>query len=190
MNCNDKEWHKLIIQDLARLIELKFRDFKKNITKSNSSKSVHHHNRNNHQIKNYANQISQPNQTHFNSISSNSDKEVTIANSTISINTESDIFTRISEKIFELASEEPYGILGTRINIRLMLENGKYYGICQSFPYDSSTMATSEIVITLKEDVTSFKRFLQTFKLFTNIGKYFAMHIDSNNFEIMKTRLY
>ena len=108
----------------------------------------------------------------------------------IYLNTESDLFTKIAEKIFELASEEPNGILGARIKLKLMCDGGKNYDICQSFPYDSSTMSTSEIVITIKEDITSFKKLLMAFKLYSNIGKYFSLHIDSNNFDIVKFRLY
>lgn len=163
INCNDKEWHKLIIQDLSRLLELKFRDFKKQL----------------------ANVVRAENANGSAKISPNN----TVSPS-IYLNTESDLFTKIAEKIFELASEEPNGILGARIKLKLMCDGGKNYDICQSFPYDSSTMSTSEIVITIKEDITSFKKLLMAFKLYSNIGKYFSLHIDSNNFDIVKFRLY
>lgn len=166
INCNDKEWHKLIIQDLSRLLELKFRDFKKQLATANHTVKLE------------------------NTLTTNLKNSSAALSSSIYLNTESDLFTKIAEKIFELASEEPNGILGARIKLKLMCDGGKVYEICPSFPYDSSTMATSEIVITIKEDITSFKKLLQAFKLYSNIGKYFSLHIDSNNFDIVKFRLY
>jgi hypothetical protein len=162
INCNDKEWHKLIIQDLSRLLELKFRDFKKQLANAVKAENA------NGSPKNSSNMVGP----------------------SIYLNSESDLFTKIAEKIFELASDEPNGILGARIKLKLMCDGGKNYDICQSFPYDSSTMSTSEIVITIKEDITSFKKLLMAFKLYSNIGKYFSLHIDSNNFDIVKFRLY
>jgi hypothetical protein len=106
------------------------------------------------------------------------------------LNSEADLFTYVAEKIFELASEEPNGILGTVINMKLQCENGQAFTICQGVPYDTSTIATSEITITLKEDVTSFKKFLQAIKCYSNVGRYLALHIDSKNFETHRLRLY
>jgi hypothetical protein len=155
---------------LSRLLELKFRDFKKQLTTASNNLQ---------------------NAVKSSSLSDNNMKNSLLLNSSsIYLNTESDLFTKIAEKIYELASDEPNGILGARIKIKLMCDGGKIYEICPSFPYDSSTMATSEIVITLKEDITSFKKLLQAFKLYSNIGKYFSLHVDSNNFEIVKLRLY
>lgn len=166
INCNDEKWHKLIIQDLARLLEHKFRDFKKSFaasTKVSINSSVQ--NANNHKI-------------------------VKGTNASIYLNTESDLFTYVAEKIFELASEEPNGILGAVINMRLQCESGQMYTICQSVPYDTSTIATSEITITLKEDVTGLKKFLQAIKFYSNVGRYMALHIDTKNFDTNRVRLY
>lgn len=160
INCNDKQCYKLIIQDLARLLELKFRDFNKSMFNANNQQ-------------NYQNQTSN-----------------SFSNSSIYINTESDLFFHIAEKIFELASEEPNGILGTVINLRLECDNGRIYDICQKVPYDHTTIATSEFTITLKEGVTNLKKFLKNFKMYSNLGKYLAMHIDSKNFELLKLSLY
>jgi len=76
--------------------------------------------------------------------------------------------------VLELASEEPNGILGAVINLRLVCDNGQVFEICQGVAYDPSTMSTSQISITLKEDVTSVKKFFQGFKWYANIGKYFV----------------
>lgn len=162
MSCNEKKWQKLIIQDLARLLEHKFRDFKKTLPNLHSSLTTQTTIENNLQEK----------------------------KGTTSIFVNTDLFTYIASKIFELASEEPNGILGTVINLRLQCDNGCFFDICQGLPYEPSTMATSEITIVMKEDVTSMKRFLQTFRLYANIGKYFALQIDSKNFDVYKARLY
>ena len=106
------------------------------------------------------------------------------------LNTDSDLFTSMAEKIYELASDEPNGILGAVINLRIECDNGRLHQVCPSFAYDPTTMATSEIQITFKEDVTSFKRFLKAFRWYANIGKYLALHVDSKNFDIVKHRLY
>lgn len=163
ITCNDEKWHKLIIQDLARLLELKFRDFKKSFAATTKAST-----NNNHTI----------------------NKAVKSTHGSIYLNTESDLFTYVAEKIFGLASEEPNGILGAVINMRLQCENGQVYTICQSVPYDTSTIATSEITITLKEDVTSLKKFLQAIRLYSNVGKYLALYIDAKNFETNRARLY
>ncbi len=144
INCNDKEWHKLIIQDLARVLEHNFKDFKKAFTKQ-SQNHIH-------------------------------------------INT--DLFTYIAQKVFELASEEPNGVLGALISLKLECHNGQVFEICNGLAYDSSTMPTFQISITLKEDLTSFKKIFQTFKWYSNIGKYFSLHVDSKNFDIKKVQLY
>lgn len=170
INCNDNKWHTLIIQDLARLLELKFRDFKKEFSNFNQHKS----HGNSKKV-----QQNQPEKPHLkNSYSS------------VFLNTESDLFTHIAEKIFELVYDEPNGILGAVINLKIICDNDKVYHICQNTPYDHCTFATSEVTITLKEDVTGFKKFLQNFKWYTSLGKYFAMHIDSKDFDITKKRLY
>lgn len=150
---------------MSRLLELKFRDFKKQLASANNNQT---------KVENSTNAL----------------KNNSVALNSLYLNTESDLFTKIAEKVFELASDEPNGILGARIKLKLMCDGGKVYDMCQTFPYDSSTMATSEIVITIKEDITSFKKLLQAFKLYSNIGKYFSLHIDSNNFDIVKFRLY
>lgn len=164
INCSDKQFYKLIIQDLARLLELNFRDFNKSMIIFN--KPSNQQNNQQYQMNN------------------------SFSNSSIYLNTESDLFFHIAEKIFQLASEEPNGILGTVINLRLECDNGRTYDICQKVPYDHSTTATSEFTITLKEDVTNLKKFLKNFKMYSNLGKYLAMHIDSNNFEVVKQSLY
>ncbi len=159
INDNDVEWHKLIVQDLARLLELKFREFKKSVAQLNSNKSGT-------QPKNF------------------------ITNACISLDTESELFTKIAQKILDMASEEPNGILGTRIRMRIMVEGGQVYDMCQCFAYDSNTMATSEITVTIMEDIRSIKKLLQAFKLYANFSKYVSLHVDSNNFDIIKKRLY
>lgn len=165
ISCNEKKWHKLIIQDLARLLELNFRDFKKSFAANTKVSTIN----NNHNINN---------------------KSSRGTHSSIYLNTESDLFTYVAEKIFELASEEPNGILGTVINMRLQCENGQMYTISQGMPYDTSTIATSEITITLKEDMTSLKKFLQAIKCYQNVGRYLALHIDAKNFDTHRVRLY
>lgn len=167
INCNDNKWHKLIIQDLARLLELKFRDFRKEFVSNQAKPSGDHSDQQNQQItnKNYS-------------------------YSSVYLNTESDLFIHMAEKIFELASEEPNGILGAILNLKLQCDNGKVYHICKSTPYDQTTIATSEITVTLKEDATGFKKFLQAFRWYSHIGKYLALQIDSKNFEVTRERLY
>ena len=158
INDNEVEWSKLIVQDLARLLELKFREFKKSVALLNSNKSA--------PIRNF------------------------ITNTSISLDVDTDLFTKIAQKVLELASEEPNGILGARIRLRIMCEGGQCYDMCQCFAYDSNTMATSEITVTIKEDIRSLKKLLQTFKLYSNFSKYVSLHVDSNNFDIIKKRLY
>lgn len=113
-------------------------------------------------------------------------------NNSIYLDSESDLFIKIAESIFKLASEEPNGILGARLKLRIQLENGKCVDMCDCFPYDASTLSTSDIIITLKQDskTTGFRKFLQSFKLFANLGKYFPLSIDTKNFDIIKFRLY
>lgn len=151
INCNDKKWHRLIIQDLARLLEHNFKDFKKVFSKHTDQ-----------------NQQQRPGLIYINS----------------------DTFTFIAERVFQLASEEPNGILGAVINLRLLCDNGQVFDICRGVAYDPSTLAMSQINITLKEDVTGLKKFFQAFKLYSNIGKYLSVHIDSKNFDVEKLRLY
>lgn len=159
---NDKQWHKLIIQDLAKLLELNFKEFKKSLCYYNSKKQIKSDSNNNKSL---------------------------ILNSSIYLNIESELFTHIAEKLFELASDEPNGILGTKINLKLSCDDGQIYDICTGFPYDQSTITTTEITITIKESVTAFKKILQSLKL-SSIKKYFALHIDSEYFDIYKYRLY
>ena len=73
-----------------------------------------------------------------------------------------------------------------------MLDNGKLIDVCQFFAYDSKTFATSEITVTIREDVTKMKKFLLAFnKVFTNsMDRFLALKIDSNNFDIAKKKLY
>lgn len=160
----------MIIQDLARLLELKFRDFKKSFAASTK--------------------VSVSNPAQGTNSNHTINKTVKGTNASIYLNTDSDLFTYVAEKIFGLASEEPNGILGAVINMRLQCENGQVYTICQSVPYDTSTIATSEITITLKEDVTSLKKFLQAIKFYSNVGRYLALHIDAKNFDTNRVRLY
>ena len=130
----------IIIQDIARLLELKFRDFKK--------------------------------RTQIN----------------VYLDANAELFYKIGEQIFTLACQEPNGILGTRINLNLMLNNGKMQDICHFFSYDSKTFETSEITVTLVEDVTKHKKFL--LKFFTSIADNLPIKVDSNNFSVEKRKLY
>ena len=161
VSSEDKQWHILIIQDIARLLELKFREFKKLI---NSNPNV------------------------------NSSKTGTqskqLSNLNLYMEPDSDLFMKIAESIFRMGVEEPNGILGTRIKLRLMLDDNKLYDMCQFFAYDSNTYATSEITITLKEDVTKLKKFLLGFKFLSSFDRYVSIKIDSNDFEINKKKLY
>ena len=161
INDNQVEWHKLIVQDLARLLELKFREFKKSVAQLNSNKSGRQQ-----PVRNF------------------------ITSTSISVDVDTDLFTNIAQQVLEQASEEPYGILGARIRLRIMCEGGQCYDMCQCFAYDSNTMATSEITVTIKEDIRGLKRLLQTFNLYSNFSKYVSLHVDSNNFDIIKKRLY
>ena len=79
-----------------------------------------------------------------------------------------DIFSKISKEIFKSSLDEPNGILGARLNIRLQLDGGKIVDVCR-FAYDPTTFTTFEIFIILKEDVTSVKKLLHAFKLYSNL---------------------
>jgi hypothetical protein len=147
----NKEMHKLIIHDISRLLELKFRDFKRL-----------------NQQKIYL--------TTLKNGKGDDDDE---------------LFTQIAEKVFQMAIEEPNGILGARLQLRLELISGKSFDISDLFAYDASTMATSELYITLKEQEHSkTKRFVNKFRVLSSLDKYFAMQIDSENFNITKKRMY
>jgi hypothetical protein len=154
--------HILIIQDIARLLELKYREFKKFIENSQQ---------NNHQT-------------------NNSSKTNGNTHQAIYLNTESDLFTKIAESIFKMASEEPNGILGSKIKLRLMYESGNVIDMCPFFAYDTDTLATSEITVTLKECSTDLKKFFKAFRLFNNFVRYFPLNIHSSSFDINKRKLY
>lgn len=152
VNSEDKQSHILIVQDIARLLELKFREFKKNLVPEKNMKHIY-------------------------------------------LDTDSELFTRIAEKVFKLAGEEPSGILGTRIKLSLLLDNGKCIDVCQYFAYDAKTFATSEISVIIREDLTKMKKFLLAFshRVFTSASvmeRILALKIDSNNFDIAKKKLY
>ena len=162
LNSDNLEYRNLIIQDIARLVELKFREFKKKLA---SSKNLQQ-----------------------------------LLNTTgLYLNSDSDLFTKIAEEIFKQASDEPNGILGARIQLNLAYDNDKCVCIAESFAYDTNTMPTSEIVVNLRQDkgnlngdssasgLTLIKKCLRYLH-----AKYFQHRftIDSNNFEIIKNRLY
>ena len=155
VNSEDKQSHLLIIQDIARLLELKLREFKKNLL---------HHTQN--------------------SVGKNL--------KSLYLDTQCDLFTRIAEKLFKMACEEPNGILGTRIKLSLALDNAATVDVCDFFAYDSKTFATSEITVILKEDVTKLKKFvLACGKVFSlGVDRFVALKVDSVNFEIAKKKLY
>jgi hypothetical protein len=160
VNSDDKDSQILIVQDIARLLELKYREFKKFIENSQQ-------------------------QNHNNSSRSNLN-----THQAIYLNTESDLFTKIAESIFKMASEEPNGILGSKIKLRLMYESGNVIDMCPFFAYDTDTLATSEITVTLKECSTDLKKFFKAFRLFNNFVRYFPLNIHSSSFDINKRKLY
>ena len=141
--------HKMIILDIARLLELRFKQFKKAFSVSTAS-----------------------------------------ASSSLFLNGDLDLFTRMAERIFELALDEPNGILGARMQLKLELANDKVYECSEMFPYDPSTMATSEIQVTMCEDVSHTRKFLSKFKMLSRLDKYLACQVDPVNFSIAKSRLY
>ncbi len=146
----------MLIHDIARVIELKFKDFKSSFTSSSGSAST-----------------------------------LNRAHTGFYLNSDMDLFTKIAERIFELGSEEPNGILGARIQLKLRLSNGKVHDCSELFAYDSSTMATSEIIVTLNEDVTRpARRFVNKFKILASLEKYLAIQIDPVAFAVTKNRLY
>lgn len=168
INSDDKEWQILIIQDIARLLELKFRKFKKDL--ANKSQTVS-----------------------FNTTKNNDNQqtEAHLNNRTIYLNNEDgDLFLKIAESIFKTAIEEPNGILGARIQMRLLLDSGRSIDMCQFFPYDSNTLATSEITVTIREGANGLKKFLQTFRLASGFVKYVPLTIDTNYFDMAKNKLY
>ena len=134
-------WHKLIIQDLERAIELKFREFKKQFVELEK------------------------------------------------IRVPADIFTKIAKDIFKVSLDEPNGILGARLNIRLKLHGDKIIDVGR-FAYDPTTLSTFEVSIVLHEEVTSVKKFLHAFKLYSNFGKFLSTYIDGTNYEFKKQKLY
>jgi hypothetical protein len=100
-----------------------------------------------------------------------------------------DIFHRIAKDVFKSSFEEPNGILGARLNIRLQLDGGKIIDLGR-FAYDPLTLSTFEVSIILKEDVTSVKKLLHAFKLYSNFGKFLSTHIHNTNYEFTKRKLY
>lgn len=164
LNSDNQEYTHLIVQDIARLIELKFREFKKKLSASKSMQQ-------------------------------------TLNTAGLSLNSDSDLFTKIAEQIFKQASDEPNGILGARIQLNLVYETDKCVCMAESFAYDVSTMQTSEIVVNMCQDkclnsngdssgvggLALIKRCLRYLH-----AKYFQhrFSIDSNNFDIIKNRLY
>lgn len=100
----------------------------------------------------------------------------------------SSLFYKIAEKLFALAGEEPNGILGTRIKIEFKLRSGEQINLCSFFAYDAKTLATSEMTVQIQEDETKMKRFLR--RCLINPEKFLSLKIDSNNFEIIKRKLY
>lgn len=100
-----------------------------------------------------------------------------------------DIFHRIAKDVFKSSFEEPNGILGARLNIRLQLDGGKIIDLGR-FAYDPLTLSTFEVSIILKEDVTSVKKLLHAFKLYSNFGKFLSTYIHNSNYEFTKRKLY
>jgi hypothetical protein len=100
----------------------------------------------------------------------------------------SSLFYKIAVRLFALAGEEPNGILGTRIKIEFRLLSGERVNLCPFFAYDAKTLATSEMTVQIQEDETKMKRFLK--RCLINPDKFLSVKIDSNNFEIIKRKLY
>ena len=195
----------MIIQDIARLLELKFRKFKKDLVNSSSSSSS---SQTVSQQSNFSNNdfLVSPNIRNICINSSNN-------NSSSSNNIDGDLFYKLAESIFKTAIEEPNGILGARIKMRLMLDGGnnnnnnnnnndnnnnnlnntnneKIIDICDFFSYDSHTLATSEITVTIREGSSGLKKFLQAFKLSSGFVKYIPLYVDTSYFDLSKRKLY
>jgi hypothetical protein len=143
INESDIEWHKLIVQDLERIMELKVREFKRQ----------------------YQSQCKQ------------------------SLSVPAGLLAKVSRDIFTASLDEPNGILGARINVKLHCHDGRLVEVAR-FAYDPCTLTTFEVFVIIKEDVRSIKKILSAFKLYANFGRYLATHIDENNYEIVKRRLY
>lgn len=140
INENDIEWHKLVQQDLEKILQLKFREFKKLYLQKQN------------------------------------------------ILIPEELFSKIAFAILKEACEEPNGILGARINLKLIYD-GKLIEVAR-FAYDPCTLTTFEVFITIKEDVRSLKKFLHAFKLYSNFGKFISTYLDENNYEFTKRKLY
>ncbi|CAF0816809.1 unnamed protein product [Brachionus calyciflorus] len=163
LNNENKEYHNLIIQDIARLIELKFREFKKKFSSQKNLQQI-------------------------------------LNTSSIYLNTDSDLFIKIAECVFQQASEEPNGILGAKLKLNLMYDDDKFLCISDSFPYDSTTLPTSEIIVNLKynnnkrngdsNNVGNFGFIKKCLKYFHSKYYQHVFVIDSKDFDIFKNRLY
>lgn len=162
LNNENKDYQILIIQDIARLMELKFRDFKKKLMNQKNLQQI-------------------------------------LNTSTLYLNSDSDLFTKIAEAIFKQACEEPNGILGARLKLNLFYDNNeKCINLSDSFAYDSTTIPTSEIIVNLKQDKSNtYGDSVGGFGLIKRCLKYlhskYFQHtftIDSSNFELYKNRLY
>jgi hypothetical protein len=160
INNANEDLHVLIVEDIGRLLELKFRDFKKYALKCNLF-------------------AQQPGET-----------VKAAENSAIFLKSDCSLFTQIGAQIFKLALEEPNGILGARLRLRFQLLDGRVYDCCDSFAYDATTMPTSELVVTLREQCTETRKLLGRFRILSALEKYLWRHVDPSNYEIIKNRLY
>jgi hypothetical protein len=155
ISCDDKDMHRMLIQDIARTLELKFKEFK-----SAAALSASH------------NKPAKPHTGFY-------------------LNSDADMFTKIAERVFELGSEEPNGILGARLQLKLRLGDGQVCDCSELFEYDASTMSTSDIIVVINEDVSSCgRKLVSKFKMFSSFEKYLAIQIDPVAFTVAKNRLY
>lgn len=161
----NREWHRMIIMDIGRLLELKFKDFKR------------------------AYLLQNPNEHTSITLSKRDDAF-------------DSFFVRIAEQIFELGLDEPNSILGSRLQLKLQLQNGKCYECTDLFAYDSSTMTTNDISVTIYESQlskngtasssSSMRKLIQKLKIFNmeHSSNKRSLVIDSVDYNVVKNRLY
>jgi hypothetical protein len=90
-----------------------------------------------------------------------------------------EILYKIASIVFNLSKNEKYGILGARINLKVLMKDGTYTEIAR-FAYDPCILTSFEIFITLKEH----RQILFNFRLFKNDDN--RLKIRLNDFEYSK----
>lgn len=94
-----------------------------------------------------------------------------------------EILQKVANNIFDLSFNEKYGILGARINLKILKNDGTLIEIAR-FSYDPCTLSSFEIFITLKEH----QKRLLSFGLFKN--NYNRSIIKLNDFDYSKRTFF